>query len=124
MDSLRRNIPFLHINLCKFSNEIVNFHAILISIYRVSNAIHSLPRDKSTLFGYSMHVFFSVVCCEAYFIANGSLLVLFISICLYHQTFYKKFRNKYIVSLKERQKKINSDCSSWISVNHLLVIKS
>lgn len=51
----------------------------------------SLPWDQSTLYGYSAQIAFSIIINEAYMIANGAPLLLFISICLHHRAFYQMF---------------------------------
>lgn len=43
--------------------------------------------------GYFAEIWFHIYYFEAYYI-SGSILLLFIAICLHHQAFYKIFQNK------------------------------
>lgn len=52
---------------------------------------HSLPWDQTTPFGYFMEMCVSLPFGAAYYIINGTLLILFVSICLHHQAFYEMF---------------------------------
>lgn len=52
-----------------------------------------MPWDQSEIpLGYAGDLFVEVLIGEAYMIFNGSFLLLFISICLHHQAFYKIFQ--------------------------------
>lgn len=53
----------------------------------------SLPWDQETFLGYIGEMVVSMICMEGYLIDNGALLLLFISMCLHHQAFYRMFRN-------------------------------
>lgn len=55
--------------------------------------MNSLPWDQRTLLGYLGMDMFIVCCGESYYFTNGSLLMLFVSICLHHKIFFKTFRN-------------------------------
>lgn len=79
---------------CISSDEIdVNIHKML-NIFRVHklNIPCSLPWNQSTLHSYAFEASFTLFNGETYISINGTLLLLFISICLHHQTFYKIFR--------------------------------
>lgn len=56
--------------------------------------IHSLPWDQSTPLGYSLEICFCIYKADSYFLTYGSLLVLFTSICMHHQTFYEIFNHE------------------------------
>lgn len=51
----------------------------------------SLPWNQETLVGYIGEIWFDVIVSESYFITNGAILLLFMSICLHHQAFYRMF---------------------------------
>lgn len=46
-----------------------------------------LPWDQTTIFGYFGTILFSTICADVYLFMNGSILLLFVSICLHHQAF-------------------------------------
>lgn len=52
-----------------------------------------MPWNQSTYVGYVGEIGFSVVTCEAYFLVDGLLLLLFISICLYFRSFREILKN-------------------------------
>lgn len=56
----------------------------------------SLPWDQTTKLGYFMEMICDLIFGEFYLLGNGAFLLLFISICLYHLAFYKRF--KYSIS--------------------------
>lgn len=55
--------------------------------------IFSLPFDQQTLLGYFGEEALSIFTAEFYLIVNGSILLLFIGICLHHQAFFKIFHH-------------------------------
>lgn len=57
------------------------------------NTIRSLPWDTTTLTGYIGEIIFDINLAEAFYIATGVLLLLFMSICLHHRAFYKRFQH-------------------------------
>lgn len=64
----------------------------------------SLPWNQETPLGYFGEICISMVCIEAYLIDNGALLLLFISMCLHHRTFFIMFENtlKKLNHLKQK----------------------
>lgn len=56
------------------------------------NCRFRLPWNQTSALGYAQDLFVEVLIGEAYMIFNGSFLLLFISICLHHQAFYKIFQ--------------------------------
>lgn len=56
-------------------------------------SIDSLPWAQDTLIGYIGTTIYEILLGITYFIANGSLLLLFISICLHHEAFFKMFQH-------------------------------
>lgn len=54
---------------------------------------NSLPWDQSTLIGYFGEISFNVIVGATYFISNGVMILLYISICIHHQTFYEMVEN-------------------------------
>lgn len=53
----------------------------------------SLPWNQSTLPGYFLEITLTLNFGEGSFIINASLLLLFVSICLHHETFHEIFRH-------------------------------
>lgn len=51
----------------------------------------SAPWDQNTPIGYLFEISFSTSAGECYFIINGAVLLIFISVCLHHQAFYQMF---------------------------------
>lgn len=62
-----------------------------------------MPIDQTTLIGYVSEIVFCISFAGAYFIANGALLLLFVSICLHHAAFSKVVQHR-IAKLSVRQK--------------------
>lgn len=56
----------------------------------------SLPWDQETPLGYFGEICISMICIEAYLLDNGALVLLFISMCLHHQAFYKMFQHSLL----------------------------
>lgn len=52
-----------------------------------------MPFNQSTLVGYVLQVAYTINFSEMYYIANATFLILFITICLHNQAFYKMFRH-------------------------------
>lgn len=53
---------------------------------------HRLPWNQSTFLGYFVEIFGGILYSEGYYLQNGVLLLLFLSICIHHQAFYKMFQ--------------------------------
>lgn len=56
----------------------------------------SFPWNQKTFFGYLGEVLLSSTIGNIYVFCNGTLILLFISVCLHHQAFYK--RHRYLVN--------------------------
>lgn len=54
-----------------------------------------MPWDYHTRLGYAGELLFGIMLSEAYLIGNGSILMLFVCICLHHKAFFSMF--KYLV---------------------------
>lgn len=52
----------------------------------------SLPWNRTTPIGYLVYGCSFVAVIEGYFLANGALLILFVSICVHHEAFYEQFQ--------------------------------
>lgn len=73
--------------------------------------IYSLPWNQSTLFGYIGEILFTVMLAPPYFTVLGVIFVLFISICMLHQAFYKIFEysiNKWDAMTTDDKNKCNN----------------
>lgn len=68
---------------------------------------HSLPWNQTSALGYLGEVATSTASGQGYLILNGSTMVLFISICLHHRTFYKMFH--HIIQKLGQPDKVQSD---------------
>lgn len=57
-----------------------------------SFSLSRLPWNQMTPFGYFAEICFALITAFAYMVANGPLLLLFISMCFHHVAFYKRFQ--------------------------------
>ena len=58
-----------------------------------NNFLLSLPWDQSTISGYLSEMFFGFNIGEGYLFINGTILLLFMSMCMHHRAFYKMFKH-------------------------------
>lgn len=63
------------------------------SILKYVARIFSLPWSQDHPLGYAGTMFFEIMVCLAYLTYVGVFLLLFISLCLIHRAFYRKFRH-------------------------------
>lgn len=75
-----------------------------------SGKSYRLPWDQTTLLGYFGEIFINVLILGGYLLTNGALLLLFMSICVYHQTFSKMFKH-LIVEMNQDKMKEKYICS-------------
>lgn len=54
---------------------------------------NSLPWDRETPLGYFGEIWFGTVSGQPYFLLNGVILLLFISMCLHHRAFFAIFQH-------------------------------
>lgn len=83
-------------------------HWISRSNFSILSLWNSLPFDRTDLIGYFVEVCYEVVTTYAYFVCNGSMLLLFFSICWHHQAFSQMFHH-FLHSRNRRNKKRNDD---------------
>lgn len=69
-----------------------------------------MPWDYHTPLGYSGEVIYGVLLSEAYLIGNGSILMLFVCMCLHHKAFYRIFR--------DYTRKLDHICGELQAKNH------
>lgn len=88
----------------------MNFRANKFPTWNIKNghskSLYSLPWDQSTLIGYFGEISFNVIVGVTYFISNGVMMLLYISICIHHQTFYEMMEhsiNKWTSSDKNER---------------------
>lgn len=69
-----------------------------VQILKISNAFllslkdhFSLPWNQTTYWGYAGEIGVDTMVTVGYIIANGTLLLFFISMCIYHGAFYRLF---------------------------------
>lgn len=53
-----------------------------------------MPWNQNVISGYIYEICYDLFASGAYMITNGWLLLVFVSICLHHQAFYKMFHRK------------------------------
>ncbi|XP_055305901.1 odorant receptor 22c-like [Sitodiplosis mosellana] len=70
----------------------VNGYLDVTSFHRTYKTV--LPWDQETLMGFGFATCFDLFGADSYFISNGSLLLLFISMCLHHEAFLKRFQQE------------------------------
>ena len=54
---------------------------------------YSVPWNEKVLLGYFAEVFFNIYIGSGYMLFNGTILLLFSSVCLHHLAFYKMFEH-------------------------------
>lgn len=116
MDFLMLNIYTYHIVLCEYSFYVINrfnfqkknFNLLLLLEHLHKIMTSSLPWDQSTPHGYFADVLFCIASGECYLIINGTLLILFVSICWHHQAFYERFRHS-VLELNYPRNKSNAN---------------
>lgn len=79
----------IHVNL-QISSTNFKFKFILMKIIKL---YASLPWNQETPLGYVGYVGFNFLVVESYLIFNGTILLLFVSLCLHHRGFYEMFRH-------------------------------
>lgn len=90
--------------------------------------IHSLPWDQRRPLGYFGEFALSSAVAQTYVLANGSYILLFISICRHHQAFSKMFKH-FAQSLIHSEKHPNDErilrdlIEFHISVNICMLMK-
>lgn len=68
---------------------IIKYFWILFCFIHVYNC--SLPWNQSTYIGYVGEILYLIPCCWGVVLTNGAIMVTFISISIFHQTFYEIF---------------------------------
>lgn len=85
--------------------------------FKKKKKTYRLPWNLQTPRGYIGEILFSIGVCEAYLAFNGTILLMFVSICWHHRAFYKIFQNslqKFDESVeKQNPKKILSELVSF-----------
>lgn len=102
---------FKYVEFGMISTPVLAVVSILVGLLtnnlEVDNLYHSfhfvLPFNQSTYWGYFGETTFNTITCGAFFIVNGTVMVLFISICLYHKAFYEVFEHS-LKNLDSRSK--------------------
>lgn len=89
------------------------FHFLFtFSNFSETNSINdrglSLPWNQNTPIGYITTMVYSISSSESYFLLNGSILLLFISMCLHHRAFYRRFEYS-LDNLDNLNQKTNSN---------------
>lgn len=92
MTDLMLNISIDHSNLCQCQSESQEFFSSINIVNVMPFHFYSLPWNQQTLLGYFGEICFSILMGESFLLFN-SLILLFISISLHHQAFYKRFKH-------------------------------
>lgn len=74
-------------------------------------SISRLPWDQETFIGYIAEIICIVVTDEGYLLTSGSILLLYISMCLHHRAFYEMFR--HLLRTREHQNRVKNQLE-WI----------
>lgn len=69
--------------------------------------LRRVPWDKKTFTGYIGEIAFAIAFGDSYLFSNCSLLLLFISICIYHQKFAERF--EYVLGKFDQPNKRRND---------------
>lgn len=79
------------LNVDEFLHPIPIMYVDFISQVSLSQTrgIFSLPWNQTTLLGYSGEIASIMIFSVTFFLSNGLFLLLFISLCIYHGTFYE-----------------------------------
>lgn len=115
---MTQNIFIIRIKCCKFNIKLFQlivsiFHffmflspdRILCKIF-LFNFNCSLPWNQKTPLGYFYEIIYQMTTTQCYYSFNGIFLILYISICLHHRSFYKI--SQYAISRWEQNSKINN----------------
>lgn len=93
MDISTQSQSIIRFELCKWSAiQKVWIKITPWTIYKLYSILR-LPWNSSTLNGYIAEVFYVISSAGFYNTGNGCSILLFISICLNHQAFYKIIQN-------------------------------
>lgn len=79
--------PFQFVWVSLIRSSHVNEKLTFLSLYC------RLPWNQNTILGYFAELTFGILSAEAYLIAIGSLLLLFISLCQHFQGFYQMYQH-------------------------------
>lgn len=99
---------FTYLSIISSNTMILSGTSVFLS-WLIDGSIHNarlyyhplnilLPWNQNTLVGYCAEIFSTVIILMGYFLENGILLILFLSMCFHHQTFYEMF-NHLIVEM-------------------------
>lgn len=80
----------------------------------------SVPWDLNTRYGYICEVILDISGTETYYIANGSLLLFFISMCLHHRAFLKMFEH-FLMNLNKQDDQYKKGNLSKLIKYHNLI---
>lgn len=86
-----------------------------LSRIKVNNRF-SLPWNQSTYIGNFAEVIAAVAIAEAYNITNHPILLLFISICIYHMTFFKMF--VHLIEKLDRCRRVRRTKQTILEIIH------
>lgn len=81
----------------------VTYRTIKITFY-FHKKIPSLPWNQTTFVGYFCEICFGNAAILTYMIANGAVLLLFMSMCIHHRAFFKMFK-QFIYETKRHDNK-------------------
>lgn len=82
----------------------------MVSQLNLISFLSSFPWSFQSLLGYFVEVVYDVIISEAYFISNGTLILLFISLCVHHRAFLRCFE-VYADKLNVIPSKVRRDSS-------------
>lgn len=82
---------------------------------------HSLPYNQTTPLGYFGDVVASIAIGQGYLITSGSIMILFISICLHHRTFFNMFQHFTRKLDQSNRNQSDHECLCHLIRFHLMV---
>lgn len=103
--------------LCHFNVGLCLFCISKIRLY----FLFSLPWDQQTPIGYFYKMIFDLLVGETYLTVNGALLLLFVSISMHHQAFYKMFEHSLRQLSESNRSQNNVELLQRLINFHILV---
>lgn len=79
----------------------------LIIPCHLCDLFYSLPWNQKTPIGYIVEVWYDVFLGVVYYTGNGAIMLLFISLCLFHRAFYNMYSH-YLLQLNRTDKNRNN----------------
>lgn len=92
-----------HISYCMHIWWNITTFPTILHFFPLNLTFYSLPWNQSTPYGYLAEANFIILTNQIYFVFNGALLLLFVSLCLQYQAFGEIFQ--YLMEKFEKNSK-------------------